>query len=86
MEQEEQKYNSNNPDQDERQQSKSWAELQSKLYSEEAEKIADNKWMQLRCQTTTLTYDVTWVNCIYIIIAVVCIPIGVITYILSQSV
>lgn len=65
---------------------KSWAELQSQLYSEEAEKIADSLWRQLRCKTTTLTYNVTWVKCIYIMIAVICIPIGVITYNLSRSV
>ena len=67
-------------------QEKSWAELQSQLYSEEAEKIADSLWRQLRCKTTTLTYSVTWVKCIYIMVAVICIPIGVITYNLSQSV
>eukprot|EP00486_Rosalina_sp_Unknown_P003224 CAMPEP_0201569842 /NCGR_PEP_ID=MMETSP0190_2-20130828/11753_1 /ASSEMBLY_ACC=CAM_ASM_000263 /TAXON_ID=37353 /ORGANISM="Rosalina sp." /LENGTH=413 /DNA_ID=CAMNT_0047992637 /DNA_START=29 /DNA_END=1270 /DNA_ORIENTATION=+ len=67
-------------------QDQSWAELQSQLYSEEAEKIADSLWRQLRCKTTTLTYNVTWVKCIYIMIAVICIPIGVITYNLSRSV
>eukprot|EP00484_Ammonia_sp_Unknown_P001373 CAMPEP_0197021694 /NCGR_PEP_ID=MMETSP1384-20130603/2636_1 /TAXON_ID=29189 /ORGANISM="Ammonia sp." /LENGTH=395 /DNA_ID=CAMNT_0042449583 /DNA_START=44 /DNA_END=1231 /DNA_ORIENTATION=- len=67
-------------------QDKSWAELQSKLYSTEAEKIADSLWRQLRCKTTTLTYNVTWVKCIYIMVAVICIPIGVITFNLSNSV
>ena len=67
-------------------QEKSWAELQSQLYSEEAEKIGSSLWRQLLCKTTTLTYNVTWVKCIYIMIAVICIPIGVITYNLSRSV
>eukprot|EP01084_Bolivina_argentea_P219859 372761_1 len=66
--------------------SKSWAELQATLYSEEAEKIAANEWKQLRCKTTTLTYSVTWVRCIYMIVAVICIPLGVITFNLSRSV
>eukprot|EP01083_Nonionella_stella_P208408 756327_1 len=82
-----QKYNDRQPSEVEiDDQDKSWAELQAQLYSEEAEKVADNMWKQLRCKTTTMTYTVTWVKCIYIMIAVICIPIGVITFNLSSSV
>lgn len=61
-------------------------EVQADHYSKSAKKIADSKWRQLRCKMSTMTYSANWVMCIFIIVAVICIPIGVLTFNLSQSV
>ncbi len=55
-------------------------------YSPHALAIKESKWRQLECKTTTLTYSSFWVRCVYVVLFCVFVPLGILTYNISNAV
>ena len=55
-------------------------------YSEYARKIGTNSYLQMKCNQYQLIYNPFWVKCVYIILGLICIPLGFITYNLSDTI
>ena len=56
------------------------------LYSKYATNVGNNKYLQRKCYSTQLIYELYWVKWVYIILAIICIPIGIIICVISNSI